>query len=545
MNRCACRKKPAGNVGIDRLTSRKTWCIILIITKELRRSFQISNKWGENMTNKSKKITAAILAASVFSVSAMSAFADEVVDNLRYQQAVIAEQQAQAISQRDALREGISILETQKNAILSQIDEYDAKLVTTIATIETVSKQIAQKEKELEKTAADLKSAKEDEKTQYEGMRKRIQYMYEEGGNLGLVSTMMETGSISDVINRAVYTQKMYEYDRECLASYTEAKEKVTALQKQQLAQKSELQGMKREQEGVKKNLETLKDQARKDSEDYEAQIAYCEDVAAQYQALIDEQYAQICQLQAMEAEAVAAEQARIAAAAEAQRQAEIQAAVAAQQAAAQQAAAQEAAAQQAGAVYTDDGSGYYDTGAYDTGVYDDTGFTDAGYDAAGTYTDDGSYGVDYSGYDVYTDDYSYDTYTDDYSYLTTDDTTSYSASGSGIGSDIANFALQFVGNPYVWGGTSLTNGCDCSGFVQQVFANYGVDLSRTTYTQANEGTAVSYSEMQPGDVINYGSHTAIYIGDNQIVHAADESLGIIVSDNPAYQPITTIRRFT
>ena len=80
---------------------------------------------------------------------------------------------------------------------------------------------------------------------------------------------------------------------------------------------------MKREQEDVKKNLEDLKSQAQKDSEDYEAQIAYCEEVAAQYQALIDEQYAQIWQLQAMEAEAVAAEQARIAAAAEAQRQAE------------------------------------------------------------------------------------------------------------------------------------------------------------------------------------------------------------------------------
>ena len=114
---------------------------------------------------------------------------------------------------------------------------------------------------------------------------------------------------------------------------------------------------------------------------------------------------------------------------------------------------------------------------------------------------------------------------------------------GGVSGQDVVNYALQFVGNPYVWGGTSLTNGCDCSGFVQQVYAHFGISLSRTTYTQANEGIAVSYSEMQPGDVINYGSHTSIYIGNNMIVHAADESLGIITQSNPAFEPIVTIRR--
>lgn len=115
---------------------------------------------------------------------------------------------------------------------------------------------------------------------------------------------------------------------------------------------------------------------------------------------------------------------------------------------------------------------------------------------------------------------------------------------GRTSGEDIVRYALQFVGNPYVWGGNSLTKGIDCSGFVQQVFAHFGITLTRTTYTQANEGREVSYAEMQPGDVINYGSHTAIYIGDNRIVHAANSTDGIIVSDNPAYMPIVTIRRF-
>ena len=111
-------------------------------------------------------------------------------------------------------------------------------------------------------------------------------------------------------------------------------------------------------------------------------------------------------------------------------------------------------------------------------------------------------------------------------------------------GQDIVNYALQFVGNPYVWGGTSLTNGCDCSGFVQQVFAHFGIKLTRTTYTQCKEGKEISYADIQPGDVIYYSGHTAIYIGNNQIVHAANSRVGIIVSNDPTYMTIQTVRRF-
>lgn len=110
-------------------------------------------------------------------------------------------------------------------------------------------------------------------------------------------------------------------------------------------------------------------------------------------------------------------------------------------------------------------------------------------------------------------------------------------------GEKLVNYALQFVGNPYVWGGTSLTNGCDCSGFVQQVYKAFHINLTRTTATQLYDGRSVSYQEMQPGDVINYGSHTAIYIGNNRIVHAASTKSGIIVQDNPAYRQILDIRR--
>ena len=119
----------------------------------------------------------------------------------------------------------------------------------------------------------------------------------------------------------------------------------------------------------------------------------------------------------------------------------------------------------------------------------------------------------------------------------------SSSSSYSGAGSSVVDYATQFVGNPYVWGGTSLTNGADCSGFVQSVYANFGVSLPRTSYEQQNAGTEVSYADAQPGDLICYGGHVAIYMGNGRIVHASNSVDGIKISDNAAYRTIVSVRR--
>ena len=115
-------------------------------------------------------------------------------------------------------------------------------------------------------------------------------------------------------------------------------------------------------------------------------------------------------------------------------------------------------------------------------------------------------------------------------------------ASGSGKGADIANYACKFVGNPYVAGGTSLTNGADCSGFVMAVYKNFGISLPRSSYSQSTVGRGVSYSEAQPGDVIYYGGHVGIYIGNGQIVHASTERTGIKIT-SATYRSIITVRR--
>ena len=111
-----------------------------------------------------------------------------------------------------------------------------------------------------------------------------------------------------------------------------------------------------------------------------------------------------------------------------------------------------------------------------------------------------------------------------------------------GTGQAVVDYAMQFAGNPYVWGGTSLTNGADCSGFVQSVYANFGVSMPRTSSAMRSAGTEVSYSEAVPGDVICYEGHVGIYIGNGQIVNAIDEAHGIGVS-SATYTNIITVRR--
>ena len=112
-----------------------------------------------------------------------------------------------------------------------------------------------------------------------------------------------------------------------------------------------------------------------------------------------------------------------------------------------------------------------------------------------------------------------------------------------GNGQAVVDYAMQFVGNPYVWGGTSLTNGADCSGFVQSVYANFGVSMPRTSSAMRSAGTEVSYSEAVPGDVICYEGHGGIYIGNGQIVNAIDEAHGIGVSSATYTNIITFCNR--
>lgn len=117
------------------------------------------------------------------------------------------------------------------------------------------------------------------------------------------------------------------------------------------------------------------------------------------------------------------------------------------------------------------------------------------------------------------------------------------SGAGSSSGNAVVGFASRFVGNPYVYGGTSLTNGADCSGFVMSVYANFGVGLPHSSSAMRGVGYGVSLADAQPGDIICYSGHVAIYCGNNTIVHASTAKTGIKFSSPVNYKPVLAVRR--
>ena len=118
-----------------------------------------------------------------------------------------------------------------------------------------------------------------------------------------------------------------------------------------------------------------------------------------------------------------------------------------------------------------------------------------------------------------------------------------YNAPSGGSGQDVVNYAKQFVGNPYVYGGTSLTNGADCSGFIMSVYAAFGQNLPHSSSALRGVGYEVSTSDMQPGDIICYDGHAAIYVGGDTVVHASNQETGIKYTSPANYRSIVTVRR--
>ena len=447
-----------------------------------------------------KRIVCLSLAILMCGSQAVSVMADRESD--------LREEQAWTSQQLDATYARMSALWDQKQQLESQIESLNSDLVNVMVSIQTLENDIASKEAEIEKTQGDLTKAQNAKDKQYSAMKKRIQYLYEKGGNNAWFQMMLNADNLADLLTRAEYTQQMYEQDRESLQKYARTIEEVQKLEEQYEQEKADFETMKEEYEAQQSNLQYQLDVTRANSADCENEIAYAQQQATEYANLLEQQQAEIEQL---EAERIAAEE-------EARRQAEAEAAAAA--------AAQEAA--QNGDNSSEDVQ-YDEDGNVVSGSSD--GSSDYEYDEYGNVIDTDNT-VDYNS-DASSSGSSSDSSSD----------SSLASSSSGSGSSVVSYATQFVGNPYVWGGTSLTSGADCSGFVQSVYANFGVSLPRTSYEQQNAGYEVSYADAQPGDLICYGGHVAIYMGNGQIVHASNARDGIKVSDNAAYRTITSVRR--
>lgn len=463
----------------------------------------------------------------------------------------LRQEQAQTSNQLDATYATINSLEEQKQALAAEIDALDQNLVDVMVQINVLKQDITNKEADIKKTKKKLRKAIKNKNKQYEDMKTRIQYLYENGGDTAWFQMLLNAKDISDLLNKADYAQKMYDYDRQRLKQYTSTVKKVKTLKTELEGEKAELVDMKKQQEAQQASLEQQLEEKKATSENYDQQIAAAQEQAEQYAALLQQQTEEIARL---EAERIAAEE-------EARRQAEAAAQAAAEEEARRQAEA--AAAEEASYEedYEEDSYDEEEDYSYDEeeDYSDEDDYSDEEYSEEDSYeeeTGDGDYEEeDYSDEEYYEEDESYEEEysegeTDEYGNVIDSSESSEPAQSSGGsygGQAVADFALQFVGNPYVWGGTSLTNGADCSGFVQSVYANFGYSLSRTSESQMYEGRSVSYSEAQPGDLICYGSHVAIYIGNGQIVHASNSAPypagGIKVTDNAAYRTILSVRR--
>ena len=439
-------------------------------------------------------------AAQVVSVSASRE------DELR-------EEQAATSAQLDATYAQIDQLYSAKQQLQDEINTLDANLVNVMVSIQTLEGDISNKQADIEQTQADLQKAQNAKDKQYAAMKQRIQYLYEKGGSEAWFQMMMSADNLSDLLTKAEYTQKMYDYDRKSLETYANTIEQVTNLGNQYQREKSELEGMKQEYEAESANLQTQIDTKKANSADCDNEIAYAQEMANEYANLIQEQQAEIEQL---EAERIAAEE-------EARRQAEAEAEAAAA------AAAEEAAQQENQTVYDEDGN---EVDADEAAENGDTVCDEDGNEVDPSEVTSSDDGVKYDEYGNVID-----------SDNTVDPDSVSSSSSSGSGSSIVDYATQFVGNPYVWGGTSLTGGADCSGFTQSVYAQFGYSLPRTSYEQQNWGTEVSYADAQPGDLICYGGHVAIYMGNGQIVHASNSRDGIKISNDATYRTILSVRR--
>lgn len=413
----------------------------------------------------------------------------------------LKQDKAAAQSQLAAQESKINNLEDQKQTLSAEIDQLDSDLVNIMVEIEILDGELSDKEAQIEQTKADLAVAEENKQKQYEAMKKRIQYLYEKGGDDAWAQMLFQASDFTSLLNQAEYVQQMYDSDRNSLEEFKETVQQVKDLGDQLDSEKAELEEMNQEYQNRQASMQTQLEEKKATSSDYDAQIAQAQNQAAQYTELIRQQNAEIQKIE--EEEKKAAEEANKKAADEAAKK------------------AAEASKKSSSASGSNTGSGSSTSNKSNSNTSSNNASSNntGSSSSAATSKDNGSSSSSSSG------------------------SSGSSVSYNPTGQSVVNYACQFVGNPYVWGGTSLTNGADCSGFIMSVYAKFGVSLPHSSGAMAGCGRGVSYSEAMPGDIICYAGHVAIYMGGGQIVHASNAKDGIKISGNAAYRPIVAVRR--
>ena len=356
----------------------------------------------------------------------------------------------------------INGLKDQQQITADDIKNKSAKLDEILAAQKKLQTDITSKQAEIEQNQKDLAAAQEKQQEQYDAMKKRIQFMYENSAEDNIWTAIIESNGITDMLNRIEYVSDVYDSDRALMDSYQAAVEQVKEIGTKLDKDMNELTAMQDDYEKQQADVEAAIVALENQKEQYASQIAQAQQQAENYQNIITAQGKIIQE----------------------------------QEAAAAAAAAQAAAAR----ANSSPSSSSYDGGGAGKG-----GSIAGDYAAGGGKNPGASTGVS--------------------------------------GSSVVSYAMQFVGNPYVWGGNSLTNGVDCSGFVHEVYAHFGISTPRYSQAFKSVGQAVSFDNIQPGDVVVYPGHVAIYAGGGVIVEAQSTKAGITANRSVQCHTILAIRR--
>lgn len=351
----------------------------------------------------------------------------------------------------------INGLKDQQQITADDIKNKSAKLDEILAAQKKLQTDITSKQAEIEQNQKDLAAAQEKQQEQYDAMKKRIQFMYENSAEDNIWTAIIESNGITDMLNRIEYVSDVYDSDRALMDSYQAAVEQVKEIGTKLDNDMNELTAMQDDYEKQQADVEAAIVALENQKEQYASQIAQAQQQADNYQNIIT---AQGKIIQEQEAAAAAA----------------------------------------AARANSSPSSSSYDGGGAGKG-----GSIAGDYAAGGGKNPGASTGVS--------------------------------------GSSVVSYAMQFVGNPYVWAGNSLTNGVDCSGFVHEVYAHFGISTPRYSQAFKSVGQAVSFDNIQPGDVVVYPGHVAIYAGGGVIVEAQSTKAGITANRSVQCHTILAIRR--
>ena len=354
----------------------------------------------------------------------------------------------------------INGLKDQQQTTADDIKNKSAKLDEILAAQKKHQTEITNKQAEIEQNQKDLAAAQEKQQEQYDAMKKRIQFMYENSAEDNIWTAIIESNGITDMLNRIEYVSDVYDSDRALMDSYQAAVEQVKEIGTKLDNDMNELTAMQDDYEKQLADVEAAIVALENQKEQYASQIAQAQQQADYYQNINTAQGKIIPEQEAAAAAAAAA----------------------------------------AARANSSSSSPSYDGGGAGKG-----GSIASDYAAGGGKNPGASTGVS--------------------------------------GSSVVSYAMQFVGNPYVWAGNSLTNGVDCSGFVHEVYAHFGISTPRYSQAFKSVGQAVSFDNIQPGDVVVYPGHVAIYAGGGVIVEAQSTKAGITANRSVQCHTILAIRR--